>query len=154
MSDIIYKYNVEQTYSERKRAQLRLAAEVIGIDEAYLSRMLKFFVARVNADKRLGPICGGRTWEVERAQVERMMAFWRAVALHTGKYSGNLVDVHQRLYGIRREDFEHWLDLFRATVEETAPTPEAANYLMARTERIARSLETAIFERTAGDTAG
>ncbi|MDA3857033.1 MAG: group III truncated hemoglobin [Roseovarius sp.] len=148
MSDI---YNVEQTYSEQRRAQLRLAADIMGIDEPYLLRLVKFFVARVNADKRLGTICGNRKWDDERAQVKRMTKFWRAVVLHTGRYSGDLVGVHQNLHGLRRDDFERWLGLFRATVEETAPTPAAANYLITRAESITRNLETALFEGAAGD---
>ena len=148
MSDI---YNVEQTYSEQRRAQLRLAAGIMGIDEPYLLRMLNFFVARVNADKRLGTICGDRNWDDDRAQVKRMMEFWRAVVLHTGQYSGDLVGVHQNLRGLRRDDFERWLGLFRATVEETAPTPAAANYLITRAESITRTLEAALFEGAVGD---
>ncbi len=146
-------YTIEQTYSDRKRTQLRLAAEIIGIDESYLSRMLNFFVARVHADRRLGTICGRQTWGDVGTQVEHVTAFWFSAVLHTGEYSGNLVDIHRNLPGIRRDDFERWLALFCATVEETAPTSAAANYLIIRAERIARNLETAIFEGTAGTSA-
>lgn len=80
-----------------------------------------------------------------------MTEFWRAVVLHTGRYSGDLVGVHQNLQDLRRDDFDRWLGLFRATVEETAPTPAAANYLITRAESITRNLEAALFEGAAGD---
>ena len=49
-------FTVEQEYSPKTRAQLRQAAEVLGIDEEYLRRMTRFFVARIRVDKRLGRI--------------------------------------------------------------------------------------------------
>ena len=49
-------FTVEQEYSPRTRAQLRQAAEVLGIDEEYLRRMTRFFVACIRVDKRLGRI--------------------------------------------------------------------------------------------------
>ena len=38
-----------------------------------------------------------------------------------------------------------WLALFRQTLEDTAPTPEAVAYVMERAERIAESLQLAMF---------
>ena len=83
--------------------------------------------------------------------MERVTAFWSAIALYTDGYSGDLVDVHRNLRGIGHQDFNRWLDLFRATLDETAPTPEAVNYLMVRATRVAQSLEMAVFERSADD---
>lgn len=148
MSDL---FTIDHAYPERKRAQLRQVAEIIGIDEAYLFRMLDFFVARICADRRLGRFCADQIGSDRTRHLDRMMAFWRMIALNTDGYAGDFVAMHRNLDGIRREDFGRWLELFRATIDETAPTREAANYLMVRVTRVAQSLEMAIFERTADD---
>lgn len=150
MSD---RFNAEQAVPDRKCGQLKQAVEIIGIDQAYLSRMLDFFVARIRADKRLCRVFEERATDDLRAQVERMRTFWYNTAVHDGRCTEKLVEVHRNLPGLRREDFDRWLELFRATLEETAPTPEAANYLVTRAERIAQRLKAAIFENMAADTA-
>ncbi|MCF3595440.1 group III truncated hemoglobin [Rhodobacteraceae bacterium LMO-12] len=137
--------------SERKRAQFRQVAEIIGIDKTYLDRMLNFFGARVCFDRQLGRFCTEETGCDKARQMERMTVFWRMIALYEEGYSGNLVQVHRDLPDIRRQDFARWLELFRETLDETAPTPEAANYLMARATRVAHGLEKAVFERKADD---
>jgi len=139
-------FTVEQEYSPKTRAQLRQAAEVLGIDEEYLRWMTKFFVARIRVDKRLGRIGATGTADDEDRQVERMVAFWSSIALHRDVYSGDLVTAHPNLSGLQRQDFDQWLELFQATLEETAPTVDAANYLLSRTEIIARELERMLFE--------
>lgn len=139
-------FTVEQEYSPKTRAQLRQAAEVLGIDEEYLRRMTKFFVARVRTNKRLGRIGATGTADDEERQVERMVAFWSSIALHRDVYSGDLVTAHRNLRDVQRQDFVRWLELFQATLEETAPTVDAGNYLLSRTEIIAKELERVLFE--------
>ncbi|MDX2482656.1 MAG: group III truncated hemoglobin [Pseudodonghicola sp.] len=151
MSD---RFKAKNGSPDRKCGQLKQAVEIIGIDQAYLSRMLDFFVARIRADKLLCRVFEGRATDDLRAQVERMRTFWYNAAVHDGRCTEKLVEVHRNLSGLRREDFDRWLDLFRATLEETAPTPEAANYLVTRAERIAYGLKAALFETTAADMAG
>ncbi|MFX0546598.1 group III truncated hemoglobin [Roseovarius sp. S1116L3] len=137
-------FNIGKARSERARAQRRQTAEILGIDEAYLTRMVHFFVARVRADRRFSRFYAVEDPEHRARQVDRMISFWKSVALETGDYTGDLIEAHRHLRGVRREDFDRWLALFRATLDETAPTPEAARYLMIRAERVARKLETAI----------
>ena len=138
---------VRHGFAEAKRAEIRAQAHAIGIDEAFLSDLVENFYTRIRADDRLGPIFAAHItdWGPHLA---RMKLFWASVALNAGVYSGKPVPVHQKLDGVERSDFARWLGLFRATLDDTAPTPEAANYLMVRAERIARSLEIAMFERT------
>ena len=155
----------DHVVAERKRAQSRQAAWIIGIDAAYLARMLDFFGARVCLDRRLGRFCTDRADDERARQRARVLAFWRKIVLYEDGYTGDLVELHRNLQDIRHEDFRRWLTLLRATLEETAPTPEAANYLMARATRAAQDLETAILarsgnavaiprvQRAAGDTA-
>ncbi|MFX0542536.1 group III truncated hemoglobin [Roseovarius sp. S4756] len=142
-----HDFSITHGYSDRKRAQIREAAGIIGIDEAYLARMVDEFYARIRADARLGPIFEAELGEDWGAHLDRMKRFWASIALSTGSYAGKPVAVHQRLRGIRRDDFDLWLQLFRATLEDTAPTPEAVEYLVVRAERIAQSLRMAMFER-------
>jgi len=143
-------FGVEQTCSAQKRAQMRQAAEIMGLSEDYIARMARFFVARVAADRHLGTVCRAHAGCRNEEQVERMTAFWSSIALHTGRYRGDLVAAHRNLRGLRPQDFARWLELFRATLDETAPTPVAASYLMSRTERIARDLEAALLEGAPG----
>ena len=79
-------------------------------------------------------------------QVERMVAFWSSIALHRDVYSSDLVRAHRNQSGLQRQDFDRRLDLFQATLDETAPTVDAANYLLSRTEIIARELARMLFE--------
>ena len=143
-----HAFRIAHGYSKRKRAQIRAAAGIIGIDDPYLSRLIDEFYARVRADPRLGPIFKEVIGEDWGPHLERMKQFWSSVALNTGNYSGEPVVAHQRLSGVKRSDFDLWLTLFRATLEDTAPTPEAVDYMMIRAERIAQSLMMAMFERT------
>lgn len=137
-------FGIEHTLSARKRAQMRQAAEIMGLSEDYIARMARFFAARVAADRQLGKICGVHAGCGGEGQVERMTAFWSSVALHTDRYTGDLVAVHRDLSDLQARDFARWLELFRATLDETAPTQVAADYLMSRAERIVRHLEAAI----------
>ncbi|MEB8386974.1 group III truncated hemoglobin [Rhodobacteraceae bacterium KMM 6894] len=132
----------------QRRAEIRAAAEDMGIDAAYLSLMVDTFYARIRADARLGPIFEdaiGDSWEPHLA---RMKDFWASVALNAGSYSGKPVAVHQKIEGVERADFDRWLGLFRGTLQDTAPTAEAVEYLMVRAERIAHSLSMAMFPHT------
>lgn len=141
-------FTITHGYTARRRAQIREAAGIMGIDEAYLSHMVDDFYDRVRADPRLGPIFEthlGADWGPHLARMKR---FWASVALNAGGYSGKPVAAHQRIEGAEREDFARWLTLFRATLDDTAPTPEAVHYLMVRAERIGQSLSMAMFDRT------
>ncbi len=137
--------NTEKECRQRMRAQRREAAAIIGIDEAYLLRVIHFFVARLRADKQLGRFYAVEDEGHRARQVEHMITFWLSNTLETDEYVGDLVKVHRKLEGLQREDFDHWLALFRATLDETAPTMAAANYLMVRAERVAAYLETELF---------
>jgi hemoglobin len=134
-------------FAEAKRAEIRAAAAEMGIDEAYLGRLVDRFYDRVRADALLGPVfereIGGQ-WEPHLA---RMKAFWASVALNAGTYSGRPVAVHQRLEGVTRGHFVRWLELFHDTLAATAPSAEAVDYLMSRAERIGANLQAAMFER-------
>lgn len=127
-----------------RRADIQQAAARMGIDEAYISRLVDTFYARIQADDTLGPIFASQVsnWDTH---LPTMKDFWSSVALNTGRYSGRPVPAHFKFKDkVSSSDFAHWLALFRQTLEETAPSAEAIDYFMARAERIAKSLQLAM----------
>lgn len=138
-----------RSFAGEKRAEIRANAAAIGVDEAYISLLVECFYARVRADALLGPIFEHAVNDRWEPHLARMKAFWASVALNAGTYSGQPVPVHQRLQGVSAGHFERWLALFRATLTGTAPSREAIDYFMLRAERIAASLQMAMFERSA-----
>ncbi|MEM5518437.1 group III truncated hemoglobin [Henriciella sp. AS95] len=128
---------------ERRRAIQENAAR-LGIDDAFISLLVETFYARIRAHPRLGPIFNGEVddWPEHLAKLKD---FWASVALNAGRYSGKPVPAHMKLDGISREDFGLWLGLFRRTLEEIAPGEETVDYFMQRAERIAQSLQLAMY---------
>lgn len=128
-----------------RRAEIQRRANVIGIDEAYISLLVDEFYRRIRAEKTLGPIFEeaiGDRWDYH---LPRMKSFWASVALNAGTYSGQPVPAHKKLSQVEQSHFQTWLALFRQTLQDTAPTPEAVDYFMERASRIAESLQLAMF---------
>jgi len=128
-----------------RRAEIQRRANVIGIDEAYISLLVDEFYRRIRADETLGPIFEeaiGDRWDYH---LPRMKSFWASVALNAGTYSGQPVSAHKKLSQVEQSHFQTWLALFRQTLQDTAPTPEAVDYFMERANRIAESLQLAMF---------
>lgn len=131
--------------AEERRQQIREEAAAKGIDEAYISLLVDSFYTRVRAHPELGPIFAaviGDDWE---PHLHKMKDFWASVVLSAGRYSGRPVPAHQKLKAVEPRHFATWLDLFRATLEDTAPSPEAVEHFMERASRIAESLQFAMF---------
>jgi hemoglobin len=112
-----------------------------GLDEAMLTELVHRFYGKIRADETLGPIFTDRItdWTPHLA---RMVDFWSSVALMTGRYHGAPVPAHTGL-PVARAHFDHWLALFRETAHEVC-TPEGADHVISRAERIARSLHMAV----------
>lgn len=50
-----------------------------------------------------------------------MYRFWENIIFHTGTYSGNPMEVHQKLHDkcpMQAAHFERWIQLFQQTVDE------------------------------------
>jgi len=128
------------------RLDVQSKAKAIGIDEAYISVLVDRFYGHIRNHAELGPIFQqaiGENWDVH---LTRMKAFWSSVALNSGVYSGKPVPAHYKHKTmIEPAHFETWLALFRQTLEETAETKEAVDYFMLRANRIAKSLQLALF---------
>lgn len=133
------------TESARPGMTAQLMVET-GLDEAVLRDLVHAFYARVRADSVLGPIFAARITDWA-PHLERMVAFWSSVALMTGRYHGRPVPAHAPL-PIDAAHFDRWLALFRETAAEVCP-PAGAAHVIARAERIARSLHIAVQEAQA-----
>ncbi len=131
--------------ADERRQQVQLNASKMGIDDEYISLLVDTFYERIRENTLIGPIFEkaiGDEWDPHLA---RMKDFWASVALNAGRYSGKPVPKHQQLDGVKDWHFSIWLALFRQTLEDTAPSPAVVNYFMERAERIAQSLQLAIF---------
>ncbi len=131
--------------AHERRAEIRRKANAIGIDEAYISVLVDAFYTRVRAHAVLGPIFDRVIQDRWDHHLPRMKSFWASVALNAGTYSGQPVPVHRKLMRVGPPHFAIWLALFRQTLKDTAPAPEAIDYFMERAERIAESLQLAMF---------
>lgn len=107
--------------------------------EANISELVDQFYDRVHSDERLGPIFSKQitgTWE---EHTDKMKAFWRSILLKTREYNGRPVPKHQKLDGIKTDDFVKWLMLFRSTTYEIFEPPNA-QIAIQNAENIASSL--------------
>ena len=103
--------------------------------------LVRAFYARVRDDALLAPIFAARIGDWE-PHLERMCAFWSTVALILGRYHGQPTKMHLSL-PVDAQHFDRRLDLFEQTAREVCSV-SAADYLIERAQRIARSLELAI----------
>ena len=136
-----------KTPAQLHRQHVQHAAFRLGIDDEYISILVDSFYDRIRSHQVLGPVFAetiGSNWQ---PHLEKMKDFWSSVAMSTGRYNGQPVPAHQKLTQVQQHHFGIWLDLFRQTLVETAPTPQAVEYFMERAERIARSLQMAMFDR-------
>lgn len=115
--------------------------EKTGIDDAMIERLVRAFYARVQADPLIGPIFATRVHDWE-AHITKLCAFWSSVALMTGRYHGQPMQVHMRL-PVAAEHFDRWIGLFEDTANTLCP-PQAASHFIERARRIADSLELGI----------
>jgi len=118
-----------------------------GLDDAVLRALVHGFYNKVRRDPVLGPVFAARITDWE-PHLERMVGFWSSVALMTGRYHGRPVPAHTPL-PINASHFQRWLQLFRETAKEVC-TPEGAEHVIHRAERIARSIQIAVAEAQAG----
>ncbi|MEW9838044.1 group III truncated hemoglobin [Mesorhizobium marinum] len=123
------------------------------VDRQFIGDLVRDFYGRVRADPRLGPIFAAEIRGDWEPHLEKMTDFWCSVVLKTGDYSGRPVPAHLKLKQVREQDFQIWLGHFRATAEARCP-PEVTGVFVDRAERIARSLQLAMFFRLDRPAAG
>ena len=129
---------------DRRSRLTREIMEQTGIDDAMIERLVHTFYARVRLDPLIGPIFDARIDDWDH-HLEKLCAFWSAVALMSGRYHGQPMQKHMPL-PVDGTHFDRWLELFEATATEVCP-PAAAAYFIERARRIADSLEMGIATR-------
>jgi hemoglobin len=117
-----------------------------GVDREFIGVLVRDFYGRVRKNPRLGPIFAREIAGDWEPHLEKMTDFWCSVILKTGAYQGRPVPAHMKLQDVREEDFAIWLGIFGETARERC-TPEVAEVFIERAERIARSLQLAMFFR-------
>ncbi len=139
------------SYSERAiaaRREFAAHSAAIGISEAFIDRLVESFYGRVRADAVLGPIFEAVIKDSWAPHLAKMKTFWSSIAFVNGRYSGKPMQAHAKLLPtLEPGHFAIWLRLFRETVEEIAPTAEAREFFIERSERIAQSLKLGLFYR-------
>lgn len=132
-----------------ERAAAEMAA--MGVDAAFIDRLVETFYGRVQAHEKLGPVFDARLAGRWPAHLQRMKAFWTSVAFKNGAYGGKPVQAHHGVEGIAEGLFIEWLALFRATLADLQASEAAQAWFMATAERIARSLVLSLFYNPAFD---
>jgi len=131
------------------RRKIREEAAAIGIDEAFISRLVDAFYGRVRVHERLGPIFDAAIddWPEHLAKLKQ---FWASVALNAGTYEGRPMQAHLRLATIEPAHFGEWLYLFEQTLRDIATDEAAVEYFMVRANRIGESFKAALYFRPGG----
>jgi hemoglobin len=125
-----------------RRAQIiKSIQSETGIDEGMIEKLVRRFYERVRADPTLTPIFSARITDWE-PHLQRMCAFWSSVALMSGRYHGQPMQMHS-LLPIDARHFDRWLKLFEETAREVCP-PKAAHHFIQRACRIAQSLQSGV----------
>ena len=128
-----------------RRREIQATAAALGITEEYISILVETFYQRIRAHALLGPIFEDEIKNNWDRHLATMKSFWASVALNAGRYSGKPVPAHAKLSTVQPWHFNIWLALFEQTLKDTAPTPGAVLYFLERAERIANSLQLAMF---------
>jgi hemoglobin len=133
----------------REKAEAEMQA--IGVDEAFIARLVETFYGRVLAHPDLGPVFDAKLSGRWPEHMEKMKSFWSSVAFRSGAYGGKPVQAHTGVANLTPDLFPKWLALFAATLDDVAPSQEAKAWFMATAERIAKSLTLSLFYNPALD---
>ena len=126
------------------RARLVEEALAMGIDEAFIAKVVETFYDRVRTHPRLGPIFDKAIQGDWTPHLNKMKAFWSGILLHTGAYSGRPMAVHFALSDLEPAHFGEWLNLFEQTLRDIAPSEAAVDYFMEKAARIGESMKEAL----------
>jgi hemoglobin len=131
------------------RAEKDMAA--MGVDAAFIDRLVETFYGRVLQHAELGPVFDARLHGRWPEHMQRMKTFWSAIAFKNGNYGGKPVQAHTGIENMTAPLFPLWLALFSETLNDIAPSREARDFFMATAERIAKSLTLSLFYNPALD---
>lgn len=106
--------------------------------EEEVSTLVHAFYGRVREDAVLGPIFNRHVSDWDH-HLAKLVDFWSAILLRTGRFTGAPMPKHAALPGLTAELFQHWLALFRETAG-AQPNQAMGTQACAMAERIAQSL--------------
>lgn len=145
MTDDMPRIVAHRTTDERQSA-IEETAAALGIDEALVSALVDTFYARVREDDLLGPIFLAKLGDDWTAHLAKLKDFWSAVSLGTRRYGGRPMPAHLTLGpAVTPAHFERWLSLFRETLDELMPNPQAADFFHNRARMMGRNFQAMIF---------
>lgn len=130
---------------EQRRREIRERAAAMGVDEAFVGALVDGFYGRIRADAVLGPVFNREIEDRWDTHLAKMKAFWGSVALGAESYDGRPIPAHIKLQDLTHADFERWMELFAATLEELGASEEARLFFLDRAGRISTSLQMAMF---------
>lgn len=133
----------------QRQAQISMAQ--MGVDAAFIDRLVETFYGRIQQHETLGPVFERRLAGRWADHMEKMKGFWSAIAFKTGAYGGKPVQAYYGMDGLSEALFAQWLELFSQTLRDIAPNRETHDWFMATAERIARSLMLSLFYNPALD---
>ena len=88
---------------------------------AEIEQLVNAFYDRVRSDALLGFIFDQVAKTEWRTHLPKMYAFWETVMFRSGGYAGNPLMAHAKLTPLTamgKPQFDRWLELFRATVDD------------------------------------
>lgn len=102
--------------------------DAAGITEALIRDVVVEFYRRARGDAQLGPVFERRIhdWDLH---LGRMVDFWSAALLRSGRYAGRPVERHRSIAELQHDHFDRWIDLFEATVYERCTRSNAEAFL-------------------------
>jgi hemoglobin len=109
-------------------------ADASGIDEDQIRAVVEEFYRRARRDERLGPVFERHVADWGH-HLGRMVDFWSAALLRSGRYSGRPVERHRPIAGLAAGHFDRWIALFEVTVRDLCGATEAEAFL-ARARRM------------------
>lgn len=93
-----------------------------------IEKLVNHFYDKVKTDPQIGYIFNDVAHVDWDKHLPRMYDFWENIILQTGQYTGNPMTVHFRIHAMHpftREDFQRWLEIFGATLDEHFEGPNA-----------------------------
>ncbi len=115
--------------------------------------MVHRFYDDVWNDPMLGPIFKSRVDENRDEHLAKMCDFWSSILLGSRRFHGNPMATHAGIPEITKDHFEHWLTLFRKTVDSVFEAPAADNVFL-RATHMRRALERVIVDKKDPATSG
>jgi len=107
----------------------RLVEEMVsrtGITEAMIDELMTRFYDTALRDAVLGPMFARiPDWDGHLAKVKD---FWSSVILTSGRYQGQLMQVHLPLR-LLKDHYLRWLELFESTAQAVCPPAAAAHFI-------------------------